>query len=57
MAELHLMTPLGTSAALVGHGSHRLKVASEEGDGQLARLRTDATALKRAEVRGQRGMG
>ena len=57
IVELHLMTPLVTSTALVGHGSHRLEVASEVGDGQQARLRKDAPALKRAEVRGQRGMG
>ena len=57
MIELHLMRPLGTSTALVGHGSHRVKVASVAGDGQLVRQRKGAPALKRAEVRGQWGMG
>lgn len=57
MIELHLMRPLGTSTALVGHGSHHVKVASVAGDDRLARQTRDATALKIAEVRGQWGMG
>jgi hypothetical protein len=57
MAELHLRTLFGTLAALVVHGSHLQKMASEVGDGRQVRRKRDAAALKRAEVTGQRGIG
>jgi hypothetical protein len=45
MAELHLRRLLETITAMVGHGSHRLKVVSEGEEDQQARRRKDAAAL------------